>query len=268
VYTCIELNRLNWIRQNQGKLRTGLYSGLQDVLDQGDRNAEQVGKRIFLPSSHTGSPRYMQQNLQDAMAICHWIGYPNLFITFTCNTKWSEIQYMIDKSIVKQKTAKRAAIIIRVFIIKLKELLQDIVKGKRIGETLARGYKELIVSYILVDIIIFTYGLNILFIYAVVYKIEFQKIGLRHAHILTFLNDRNLSHDPSVVDKFISAKILDKELDPKGYTTVENYMIHGPCGELNRNSVCMEGNKCTKHFSKGFNSETTIDEEGFLVYRR
>jgi hypothetical protein len=53
-----------------------------------------------------------------------------------------------------------------------------------------------------------------------------------------------------------------------GYTAVENYMIHGPCGDLNRNSVCMEGNKCTKHFPKKFNSETTMDEEGFPVYRR
>jgi hypothetical protein len=65
----------------------------------------------------------MQQNLQDAMAICHWIGYPSLFITFTCNAKWAEIQYMIDESIVKQKPAERADIIIRVFNIKLKELL-------------------------------------------------------------------------------------------------------------------------------------------------
>jgi hypothetical protein len=45
-------------------------------------------------------------------------------------------------------------------------------------------------------------------------------------------------------------------------------MTHGPYGEPNRNSVCMEGNKCTKHFLKRFNSETTMDEEGFPVYRR
>jgi hypothetical protein len=36
----------------------------------------------------------------------------------------------------------------------------------------------------------------------------------------------------------------------------------------NKNPVCMEGNRCTKHFLKGFNSKTTIDEDGFLVYRR
>jgi hypothetical protein len=52
---------------------------LQDALDQGDANAEHVGKRIYLPSSHTGSPRYMAQNLQDAMDVCRWVGYPNLF---------------------------------------------------------------------------------------------------------------------------------------------------------------------------------------------
>jgi hypothetical protein len=45
-------------------------------------------------------------------------------------------------------------IIIRVFNIKLKELLQDIVKGKIFGETLTGWYKELIVFYILADIII------------------------------------------------------------------------------------------------------------------
>jgi hypothetical protein len=71
-----------------------------------------------------------------------------------------------------------------------------------------------------------------------------------------------------VINKFISVEIPDKEADPLGYAAVENYMIHGPCGDLNRNSVCMEGNKCKKHFPKKFNSETTMDEEGFLVYRR
>jgi hypothetical protein len=53
VFTCIEQNRLNWIRHNQGKLRTKLYSGLQDALERGDIRTKQVGKRIYLPSSHT-----------------------------------------------------------------------------------------------------------------------------------------------------------------------------------------------------------------------
>jgi hypothetical protein len=58
VFTCIEQNRLNWIRHNQGKLRTNLYSGLQDALDRGDTRTKMVGKRIYLPSSHIRSPIY------------------------------------------------------------------------------------------------------------------------------------------------------------------------------------------------------------------
>jgi hypothetical protein len=85
---------------------------------------------------------------------------------------------------------------------------------------------------------------------------------------LIFLKDRTICINPSQIDKFICTEIPDKENDPKGYEVVENYMIHGQCGELNRNLVCMEGNTCTKHFPKGFNSETTIDEEGFPVHGR
>ncbi|XP_062189934.1 uncharacterized protein LOC133892964 [Phragmites australis] len=102
----------------------------------------------------------------------------------------------------------------------------------------------------------------------VIYTIEFQKRGLPHAHILIFLKDRNKCHDPTQIDDIISAEIPDKEEDPEAYATVENFMMHGPCGETNKNSPCMVDNKCTKHFPKGFNSETIIDEDGFPVYRR
>jgi hypothetical protein len=104
-----------------------------------------------------------------------------------------------------------------------------------------------------------TYFLNIFII--ALYTIEFKKRGLPHAHILIFLKDRTICHDTSKIDKFINAEILDKVADPIGYAAVQNYMIHGPCGEFNRNSVCMDGNKCTKHFSKRFNPKTTINEE-------
>ncbi|KAJ1257558.1 hypothetical protein BS78_10G005300 [Paspalum vaginatum] len=239
VYTCIEQNTLNWIRHNQGKLRTELYSGLQDAIERGDTRTEQVGKRILLPSSFTGSIRNKVQNFQDAMAICRWAGYPNLFITFTCNAKWPEIQYMLDETGSKQKPSDRPEIVDRVFMIKLRELLRDIVEGKRFGETKS-----------------------------VIYTIEFQKRGLPHAHILIFLKDKSKCHDPTNIDEIISAEIPDKDNDPEAYAAVENYMMHGPCGDANIKSPCMVDNKCTKHFPKSFNSETTIDEEGFPVYRR
>jgi hypothetical protein len=71
------------------------------------------------------------------MSICRWIGYPNLFVTFTCNSKWSEIQYMIDHLNKKQRPAERAEVVLRVFMMKLKQLLYDISKGIIFGEIVA-----------------------------------------------------------------------------------------------------------------------------------
>jgi hypothetical protein len=57
VYACIEQSRLDWIRSNQGALRTELFSGLRDAIVKGDTRTEQVGRRILLPASFRGSPR-------------------------------------------------------------------------------------------------------------------------------------------------------------------------------------------------------------------
>lgn len=148
VFTCIEQNRLNWIRKNQGKLRTDLYSGLHDAIERGDTRTEQVGKRIVLPSSFTGSRRNKAQNFQDAMAICRWAGYPDIFLTFTCNAKWPEIQYMLDEAGRGQKPEDRPDIVNRVYNIKLKELLIDIKERKYFGETKSGKFQQmLIITY-------------------------------------------------------------------------------------------------------------------------
>ncbi|CAF4096225.1 unnamed protein product [Rotaria sordida] len=50
------------------------------------------GRVIIIPSSFQGSPRAMQQNYQDAMAIVRKYGKPDLFITFTCNPIWRKVE--------------------------------------------------------------------------------------------------------------------------------------------------------------------------------
>jgi hypothetical protein len=139
-YTCIEGIRLMWIRNNQSALRTELYSGLRDAVMRGDTTPASIGKRIVLPSSFTGSPRYMIENYQDAMAICRWAGYPDLFITFTCNAKWPEIEIFLSMH-PGQKPEDRPDIVGRVFKIKLDQLLHDLKKGRHFGRVLAGIYK-------------------------------------------------------------------------------------------------------------------------------
>ena len=66
------------------KLRVESYQGLVDHLSNNANNMNcQIGKIIILPSTFVGSPRYMMQNYQDAMAIVRSQGKPDLFITMT-----------------------------------------------------------------------------------------------------------------------------------------------------------------------------------------
>ena len=75
-------------------------------------------------------------NYQDAMAICWWASYPDLFLTFTCNPKWPEIVSFLEL-IPGQKPKDWLDIVARAFKIKLDALLQDIKKGEHFGKVLA-----------------------------------------------------------------------------------------------------------------------------------
>ncbi|GBN93104.1 hypothetical protein AVEN_142925-1 [Araneus ventricosus] len=90
-YVKTEGSRLHFLRQNLEDLRIELYRGLLDALECRAYNENmRTGKLIILPSSFQGSPRHMQQNYQDAMAMVRKFGKPDLFLTFTCNPSWSE----------------------------------------------------------------------------------------------------------------------------------------------------------------------------------
>ena len=45
-------------------------------------------------------------------------------------------------------------------------------------------------------------------------------------------------------------------------------MIHGPCGRNISHAPCMEGLDCSKHYSKLFYNETSIEENVFVKYRQ
>ena len=105
------------------------------------------------------------------------------------------------------------------------------------------------------------------FFFPVIYTIEFQKRGLPHAHIIIFLSPEDKILTSEDVDRIISAEIPDEEEDPSLYKVVKNFMVHGPCGAANPKSPCMDNGRCTKHFPKKFVDHTTIDDEGFPIYR-
>ena len=82
MYAKIQAERLLYIKLHQKKLRVESYIHLQDQI-RGEKDPNQIGKLCILPSSFTGSPRYMHERYQDAMTYVRNFGKPDLFITFT-----------------------------------------------------------------------------------------------------------------------------------------------------------------------------------------
>jgi hypothetical protein len=110
----------------------------------------------------------MQQRYQDAMAMVLRVGRPDLFITFTCNPKWPEIQKELYPG---QTATERPDLVARVFKLYLKDMLNLIVKLEFFGKV--KGFA---------------------------YSIEFQKRSLPHAHML-FILDEEYKFDPNTQDE-------------------------------------------------------------------
>jgi len=86
-----------------------------------------------LHASFTGGTRYMFNNCQDAMAICKKFGYPELFITITCNVNWSEIrEFVLAKGL---PASDKFDIVCRVLKMKFDEMMTDFKKKDFFGKT-------------------------------------------------------------------------------------------------------------------------------------
>ncbi|TVU44908.1 hypothetical protein EJB05_04371 [Eragrostis curvula] len=238
-FCCVEHGRLSHYRTKsfQLKYRTCKYKALVQAVSSGVTEASSAGQRVILPSSCVGTPRYYYQNYQDCVALCRRFGCPDLFITFTCNAAWPEIQDALSP-IPGQHPSDRPDIVDRVFEMKLKIFMDDIIKKKFFGP-----------------------------ITGVVYTIEFQKRGLPHVHLILWLQkDKPLDADQ--IDTFISAQLPDQSIDPIGFDVVSKFMIHGPCGTLNPSSPCMADGECTKFYPKEFCDKTTVLSNGHIRYAR
>ncbi|XP_028070923.1 uncharacterized protein LOC114273363 [Camellia sinensis] len=70
------------------------------------------------------------------------------------------------------------------------------------------------------------------------------------------------------VDKLVCAELPDPKNDPTFFETVKCCMVHGPCGARNPQAPCMENGRCTKKYPRAFAESTTMDQDGYQIYRR
>jgi hypothetical protein len=213
-YAKIEQYRLIYHRHHQKELRSEVYNGLVDAINDNNISLEDIGRSYILPSSFYNSPRFTAQQYQDAMAMVRELGKPDLFITFTCNPKWPEI---LANLLPYQCANDRPDIIARVFHLKMKCFVIDMIDNNILGRVV--GY---------------------------CYTIEFQKRGLPHCHMLLILDEEDKIRNAEDIDEIVNASIPDQATFPLAFETVSKTMVHGPCGDLNPNSPCMKNGICSK----------------------
>ncbi|TMS38388.1 hypothetical protein L596_005125 [Steinernema carpocapsae] len=235
----VEQQRLLWQRLNQKTLKADCFVGLEQHLEQ--RAQEQGiprGRTVILSSTFVGGDRYYQQAYQDAMAIVTEFGAPDLFITFTCNPKWPEIVSNLKPG---QSPCDRPDLVVKVFQLKLKEFMDDILKKQVLGK-----------------------------VKAFVRVIEFQKRGLPHTHMLLILDDEHKFRTGADVDSVVCAELPYPATEPRLYSIVKSSMMHGPCGTSYRHMQCMQkhGDRCDKDFPKPYSEETVLEEDQKPRYRR
>ena len=230
----IEGSRLEWVRKNQKTIRAEKYQGLINAAFAGD-NVD-VGIKVILPATIYGSPRFYSEAFQDAMAIVRYFGKPDIFITFTCNPKWSEITTALHPG---EQTHDRPDLSCRVFTQKYDALMDDLLKKEILGGVKAHTA-----------------------------TIEFQKRGLPHAHILLILTKESKPITPESIDNIVSAEIPNQTVNPELYKIITSQNVHGPCGYINTNSPCMDNGRCTKNFPKPFQDSTRVTEHSYPQYRR
>ena len=175
----------------------------------------------------------MKKLYLDSMAIVRKYGPPDLFITFTCNLRWPEVQRALFDH---QRAPDRPDITARVFRLKVKEFLNDILKKEVFGK-----------------------------INGCIYTIELQKRGLPHCHMLLILDRATKPVTTDDFDNFVGAELPNPTNDSDLYETMTNTCLHGPCGSDFPLAPCVKTNNngtryCSKQYPKTFCNNTYLRE--------
>lgn len=247
-YIRVERDRIQWIKNNQNKIKCDRYLEVNRYLKElAEKKNAAIGEKVILPSSFPGSSRYYTEHFEDAMAIVRRFGSPDFFITVTSNPNWPEIKEACsikfeDGTSLSLTAQDRPDIVTRVAKLKFDKIIEDLDKKQVFGK-----------------------------VAAFVYTIEFQKRGLPHMHLLLIMRPEDKIHKPEELDDLISAEIPDDN-DEYLRELVIKWMIHNPCGELNKSAACMVNKKgkikCRFGFPKSFQETTTLEENAKPNYRR
>lgn len=86
--------------------------------------------------------------------------------------------------------------------------------------------------------------------------------------MLFWLTKDNKCYTATDIDSIISAELPNQDEHSALYEIVSQFMIHGPCGELNFKAPCMKKRQCTKSFPRDYVENTVFEINKIPVYKR
>jgi hypothetical protein len=222
--------------QQQAMYRSGSKSAVVDQMSHAD--ARDIGMPVptVLPSSVVGSPRFYHTLFLNAMALPRRYGKPDLFITMTANPYWPEISAQIPAD---SHWQYHPDIVARVFMIKVESLVSDIREKEIFGP-----------------------------VAAIVWRVEWQKRGLPHLHLLVILQTHITTTDQ--IDAVVSAEIPNPDTHPILHSLVSHFHIHKPCDTCEC-AGCRQvkaDKSCRRNYPKPLTARTRIDGDNYPIYRR
>uniref|UniRef100_A0AC35EXX2 Helitron helicase-like domain-containing protein n=1 Tax=Panagrolaimus sp. PS1159 TaxID=55785 RepID=A0AC35EXX2_9BILA len=207
---------------------------------------KQIGKIKLMKHRYRGGARYMHHKFRNGIAITAKCGRDDKFITFTGNPQWREIQENLRKG---ETWIDRPDLVCRVFSLKAKEFLKDI-----IGTT--RGVFGKVKAFKL--------------------ALEHQKRGMPHLHILLTMAKEYKLTTPAAVDDILCSEIppLPADNDPhflakmRHYNQVLKLMMHDPSRCAAQCGMKPSGKLCNKDFPKPWCAGTCVNADGYARTRR
>ena len=161
-------------------------------------------ENIYLPASFMGSKQWCAEQTTDSLALAtRFPTSPTFWVTFTCNANWPEIQ---QELLPNHTWRDEPFIVICVFKAKLLQFIK----------TFSKMFPN-------------AGGLQYM-----IERIEFQKRGIPHAHML-FKFHHDLQH-PDDIDCVVSAEMPTNENDA---SLIRKYMLHHhPSPDRPKSSYC------------------------------
>uniref|UniRef100_A0A7E4VEY3 ATP-dependent DNA helicase n=1 Tax=Panagrellus redivivus TaxID=6233 RepID=A0A7E4VEY3_PANRE len=253
-----KLDKLEAVQENLER-RSDRYQPLRNTLERLKKQDpklkdKKIGKIIKLSRQLRGSPADMRSRYQNGVAINVRVGKgkSDLFVTFTGNPQWPEIQDNLRKHYnPPEKWTDRPDLVNRVFLLYAKEFLHDVLVVGVLGKVIAYNY-----------------------------SVEHQKRGMPHIHLLIVLSkkDRKRLRKAKGLDDLLSAELPEYPEDDgteqvrrlRAYRElVEKMYIHHPgrCAEfcgINKKQPHL----CNKRYPKPFNETTITNATGYAELKR